>query len=95
MDRNYEPKAKVTVIRATSRASVKIRDNFYTESIQKKEQYRTLRVSTLKPKSKHFGKQSTMSVIIKYTTYLTRSGQRVNLTLSVNFDLLSFHIKNL
>ena len=30
MDRNYEPKAKVTVIRATSRASVKVRDNFYT-----------------------------------------------------------------
>lgn len=30
MERNYEPKAKVTVIRATSRASVKIRDNFYT-----------------------------------------------------------------
>ena len=30
MDRNYTPKAKVTVIRATSRASVKIRDNFYT-----------------------------------------------------------------
>ena len=26
----YEPKAKVTLIRATSRASVKIRDNFYT-----------------------------------------------------------------
>lgn len=30
MDRNYEPKAKITAIRATSRASVKIRDNFYT-----------------------------------------------------------------
>ena len=26
----YEPKAVVTSIRATSRASVKIRDNFYT-----------------------------------------------------------------
>ena len=26
----YEQKAKTTIIRATSRASVKIRDNFYT-----------------------------------------------------------------
>lgn len=26
----YESKAKITTIRATSRASVKIRDNFYT-----------------------------------------------------------------
>ena len=30
MERKYESKAKVTVIRATSRASVKVRDNFYT-----------------------------------------------------------------
>lgn len=27
---NYQPLGKTTVIRATSRASVKIRDNFYT-----------------------------------------------------------------
>ena len=27
---DYESKAKITTIRATSRASIKIRDNFYT-----------------------------------------------------------------
>lgn len=27
---DYESKAKITTIRATSRASVKVRDNFYT-----------------------------------------------------------------
>lgn len=29
-DTNYESKARITSIKATSRASVKIRDNFYT-----------------------------------------------------------------
>lgn len=29
-DTNYESKAKISVIRATSRASTKIRDNYYT-----------------------------------------------------------------